>query len=189
MTRKEITALALKFFSLFILIELLNLFVFHGIGSIFMVYSWYFSPGSLPSLDASQVVVVLLIALMAITLPLVMAFFLWQLANGLVEDAKVREVSNTRSEPGSLPHKDLIEIMLVGLGLWVAVTALPDLASSATRIATEYHYTPAGLEGNVSADTVVWFASSVVKLAVGITFIFGRHGWAAVLCKLRRGRV
>lgn len=183
MTQKEITALALKFFGLLVLVELLDLFVFYGLGGVFTVYAWLYSPQAFPPGDTTQAAVMVLIAAGAIALPLAVAFFLWRLANTMVDDAKVADLLETGSPPPAPAHSHLVEVMLVGVGIWVAVTALPEVAMSATRMGGEARLGTAAGGAGISADTLVWFASSGLEVALGATLVLARRRWAGLLAK------
>ena len=176
MTRQELTSLALKFFALYLLINLLNLMVVYGYAAIYTVWGWVFGSGyMLPVLGEGDRVLLAIIGVLAVGLPIGLSISLWKLAGSLSSKHRVEQ-----DEPDAEPGFDNVVIMLVGVGLFVAITAFPQLLNSLQRLALE-----AGKEPGVSGGTIVWVIGSLLELLLGISLVLGRNGWRQLLFKLR----
>jgi len=184
MTRKEITAIALKFFALFILIDLLNLFIFFGFGVFYTVYSWFFTQPEPPVVNlGGHAIVLTVIGILALALPIVIAYLLWRLANRLVDDTKV-EASN-KLDGKSFPVSEITQIMIVGIGLWVTIASVADVANSSTILVKELMHQSTGFKGGINTSTIVWFLSASLKLILGMSLVLGRKRWSEIIFKLR----
>jgi len=176
MTKRELTVIALKFIALFILVELLTTFSVYGLGAFYTVWNWFFG-NSVPELSNSHQMLLVFIGLLAIALPVATAWFLWKMGTNLSTNAgednseSVQGVNNTN-----------VMIMLVGVGLWAAISAFPQLLSSAQSMIYESNHNK-----NISNESLVWFIGSSLQLLMGISLVLGRKGWQRILFRLRYG--
>jgi hypothetical protein len=176
MTKKELTVIALKFVALFILVELLTTFSFYGFGAIYTVWSWFFGT-SVPELSSAHQTLLVFIGLLAIALPVATAWLLWKMGTNLATNA-----GEENRESVQVINSANVVIMLVGVGLWAAISAFPQLLNSAQSMIYESHY-----KKNISNDSIVWLIGSSLQLLIGISLILGRNGWQRIIFRLRYG--
>jgi hypothetical protein len=174
MTSQEIKAIALRFASIYIIIQFLFIGASSGLSYAYALTRW--TGNSTPPVLAA-----IAIGAFSILLPIIMAFLLWRQSTKLIQSASTvtsTEVSNTHFISTLTP-------ILAGIGIFLIGFSIPDLIISSASIIRESSIQSSGMQGDVSLQTLLFFFGTFAQFIFGVTLILGRNGWSNLIFKLK----
>jgi len=167
MTTKQLTALALKIFAIYVFVEFL-----FALPQLFVAFQ------STRNFSASEDVgwaYILAAAFLFLTI-LAVAYYVWKLAEKLLAQIKPDDAND------GIP--DLEGFILSVLGLFLIVRAVVVLIYSSTGMYVQA-IDPDNPDG-VSAESAAYFFAYMIQLLVGATLVIKTKGWVRVLRRFRQ---
>ena len=166
MTSKELTAIALKLFAMYIAVHMVS-----GIPQIILAFT-FLRDSADPMISEYGYVGVEIVALVIIA---ILAVMIWRLSNRVIDVADARK--------GIIPTENFEEFTLAVLGLFFVVTALSKivyLTASAYVQATD----PNNING-FAVQSVSMFVSYGLQLVIGMTLVLRTKGWLRIYNSMR----
>ena len=166
MTSKELTSIALKAFAIYVLV--------HAILSVPFLTQTYFSHGGFyENLDDSKNLLLFLGAASFILL-VILAIFIWQLANQIV--------TSTKAPPEPTDDSKIdASFLLALLGFYLIFDGLLRFGYVCTSAFTQVQD---GRE--VSVQTIAYIVGHLFQATIGLTLIIRSHGWLEFIRWLQR---
>ena len=172
MNNKQISAMALKVFAIYILAQLI--IQLPSVYGVFLSISHWVGPNIEPII---WIPIILLFATFIVVA--ILARLFWNLSNDIIEKA----VSNSSAEqPANMPD-DFHEFIIFVLGMFILIQGLFGLPYPLTSAFHEIAGYPN--TGGLSGDTVVWFLSEVLLAILGLSLIFKRKNWVDFYQRLK----
>ncbi len=171
MKTREVTSLALKIFALYLLVEALT-----SVPSMWGVYLAI----ETKSVEATNDWL-LYVGAAAMVVILVLAIFIWKLANrSLIESLK----NESKSKALDIVPTEFEQIVYTVLGMYWIITSLSSLFFS---IGTTYVDVNDDLSFGIEAQNILLLSSSVIELLIGGALVVYPQKWARLFAKVRRG--
>ena len=172
MNNKQITAMALKVFAIYLLAQLII--------QLPSVYGLFISISHWVGSNIEPVIWIPIILLFATFIVVaIIARLLWNLSNDIVE----KLISNSSVEqPTNMPD-DFHEFIIFVLGIFILVQGLFGLPYPITTATREIATYPNS--GGLSGETVVWFLSELLLTILGLSLMFKRKNWVYFYRRLK----
>jgi len=171
MNNKEITAIALKVFAIYLLAQVII--------QLPSIYGFFLAMSNWVDLNIKNflwIPAVLLIATLSVAV--IVARLLWKLSSGITEkSAGELQVENSSKVPS-----DFHEFIFFVLGLFVLIEGLFSIPSA---VMSGFQASASPGETGVSGNIIVWFLSDLLLIILGLSLMFKRKNWVALYKKLK----
>lgn len=166
MTNKELTSVAIKGFSIYVLV--------HAILSVPFLTQTLSTHGGFYENSGSSKILLLLLGVTAFVLLVFLAIFLWRLANQIVTSASAQKDPDENSK---IDASFLISL----LGFYLILEGLLRFGYACTSAFTQ---TQDG--GELSVQTIAYIVGHLIQAIIGLTLVIKSHGWVEFLRWLQR---
>ena len=174
MTTKEITSIALKFFAIYLIANIL-----FTLPTALWVQTMISAALDRAGEKSAGLLLAWAVGGAIVIVGIILAIFLWRLSNSLVDVNK--QVDFQRTSPFSITEIELL--VIAGIGLFFVVEAIPSVGYSAISIFDGAAVrNREGLNIPAVATTVV----SLVQLLIGISLVLLPSWWANLFRKARQ---